>query len=108
MGPNYTMWYGCHVGGGVFEIYSSTSRDGRYWTHHHEAPSFGATRDPNHFDGRYTSTPCVLEEEDIFLLYYSARDWGNLYGAANGTIKVDAAGIYSHIGVATCERKPKK
>ena len=104
-GEALTMWYGCHVEGGVFEIYSSTSVDGETWTHHHDRPSFEATRDPNHFDGRYTSTPCVLVEDNRYLLYYSARDWGNLYGAADGTVRVDQDGIYRHIGVATCERK---
>lgn len=103
-GSDYTMWYGCHVEGGVFEIYSSTSDDGLAWKHHHNAPAFGATRDRNHFDGRYTSTPCILAEADRYLLYYSARDWGNIYGAGDGTIRVDSDGIYRHIGVALCQR----
>jgi hypothetical protein len=104
-GGDHTMWYGCHVDGGVFEIYSSTSINGETWTHHHSRPSFEATRDPNHFDGRYTSTPCVLVEKDRYLMYYSARDWGNLYGSSEGQVRVDGDGIYRHIGVATCERK---
>ena len=103
-GSAYTMWYGCHVEGGVFEIYSSTSADGVAWDHHHGAPAFAATRDADHFDGRYTSTPCVLAEAERYLLYYSARDWGNIYGAGDGTIRVDSDGIYRHIGVASCQR----
>lgn len=103
-GSDLTMWYGCHVENGVFEIYSSTSADGETWQHHHGAPAFGAARDPDRFDGRYTSTPCVLEEADRYLLYYSARDWGNIYGAGDGTIRVDRDGIYRHIGVAVCPK----
>lgn len=29
-------------------------------------------------------------------------DQGHLYGAGDGTIKVDGSGIYRHIGVAVC------
>ncbi|NKB71752.1 MAG: hypothetical protein GKR89_32150 [Candidatus Latescibacteria bacterium] len=100
----YTMWYGCHVEGGFFEIYASTSADGLHWTHHFEGPAFAAGRDPNRFDGRYTSTPCVLEEADRYLLYYSARDLGNLYGTGDGAVQVDQDGIYRHIGVAVCPK----
>ena len=100
----YTMWYGCHVADGIFEIYASTSADGLYWTHHFERSAFPATRHPDHFDGRYTSTPCVLADGDRYLLYYSARDQGNIYGAGDGTIQVDQDGIYRHIGVAVCEK----
>jgi hypothetical protein len=103
-GLDHTLWYGCHVDGGLFEIYSSTSQDGAQWTHHHDSPSFAATRNADDFDGRYTSTPCVLVEDDRYLMYYSARDLGNLYGAQDGTVRVDKDGIYRHIGVATCER----
>jgi hypothetical protein len=38
---------------------------------------------------------------------HTARDWGNLYGAGDGTIRVDSDGIYRHIGVATCPRRVK-
>lgn len=100
----YIMWYGCHVDGGVFEIFCSTSPDGLTWTHHHDRPAFGATRNPNDFDGRYTSTPCVLDDGDRYLLYYCTRDWGNLYRAGDGTIQSDGAGIYRHIGVAVCPK----
>jgi sucrose-6-phosphate hydrolase SacC (GH32 family) len=102
----YVMWYGCHVDKGLFEIYRSTSEDGKIWTHHHGVPAFPATRQPNDFDGRYTSTPCVLDDGDRLLLYYSARDFGNLFGAGDGTLRHDAAGIYRHIGVA--EGKPAR
>ena len=47
-----------------------------------------------------TSTPCVLDDEDRYLMYYSARDLGNIYGAGDGTVRADSAGIYRHIGVA--------
>ena len=97
---DYTMWYGCHVDGGRFEIYCSTSSDGLAWTHHREAPSFPASRTPDRFDGRYTSTPCIVEEEDRYLMYYSARDWGNLYGSDDGAVRCDVEGIYRHIGLA--------
>jgi sucrose-6-phosphate hydrolase SacC (GH32 family) len=100
----YTMWYGCHVEGGIFEIFSSTSTDGLNWTDHFDQAAFPATRDPNHFDGRYTSTPCVVDDKDRYLLYYSARDQGNIYGAGDGTIQVDQDGIYRHIGVAVCAK----
>lgn len=96
----YTMWYGCHVEGGFFELFCSVSEDGLTWTHHCDRSAFPATRCPDDFDGRYTSTPCVLQEDDRYLLYYSARDLGNIYGASDGTIKVDRDGIYRHIGVA--------
>jgi len=100
----YTMWYGCHVTGGFFEIYCSTSNNGQTWTHHREKAAFPATRNGNHFDGRYTSTPCVIDDGDRYLLYYSARDMGNLYGASDGTIAFDGSGIYRHIGVAIGEK----
>lgn len=96
----YVMYYASHLEGEVFEIHASTSPDGREWTHHHDAPAFPATRDPNDFDGRYTSTPCVVPDGDRYLLYHSTRDWGNLYGAGDGTVRHDARGIYRHIGVA--------
>jgi hypothetical protein len=34
------------------------------------------------------------------LLYYSARDLNNLYGAGDHTVRHDSAGVYQHIGVA--------
>ena len=100
----YTMWYGCHVDGGIYEIFCSTSEDGLTWVHHLDAPALPATRNPNDYDGRYTSTPCVLDDGDRYLMYYSTRDCGNLYRAGDGTIKTDGAGIYRHIGVAVCPK----
>lgn len=96
----YTMWYACHVGGSLFEIFCSTSEDGLSWNHHLEEPVLPATRDPNDFDGRYTSTPCVLDDGDRYLMYYCTRDHGNLYGAGDGTVLFDRGGVYRHIGVA--------
>jgi len=104
LGGDYTMWYGCHVEGGAFEIFCSTSADGLAWERHHEEPAFAATRNPNDFDGRYTSTPCVVDDGDRYLLYYSARDCGNLYRGGDGTIKADGSGVYRHIGVAICPK----
>ncbi len=103
-GGQHIMWYGGHVAGGIFEIYCSTSNDGLAWVHHRQKPAFAATRDRNVFDGRYTSTPCVIEEETRYLLYYSARDWGTLFGAEDGTVQCDGSGIYRHIGVAVLPR----
>jgi len=97
---SYTMWYGCHVESGFFEIYCSTSSGGLRWQHHRDRPAFPATRNPNDFDGRYTSTPCVLSLGDEYRLYYSARDMGNLYGSGDGCVRADGAGVYRHIGVA--------
>ena len=97
----YVMFYASHlVNGDEFEMHCATSPDGREWTTHHDVSSFPATRHPDDFDGRYTSTPCVLDCGDRYRLYYSARDWGTLYGAGDGTVKVDSHGIYRHVGVA--------
>ena len=100
----YIMWYGCHVDGGIYEIFCSTSEDGLTWTHHLDEPTLPATRNPNDIDGRYTSTPCVLDDGDRYLMYYCTRDLGNLYRAGDGTIKTDGAGIYRHIAVAVCPK----
>ena len=107
----YTMWYGRSRRETIgknhrvpFEVYCSTSIDGFNWTHHHEEAALAATESPDTFDGRYVSTPCVLDDGDRYLMYYSARDWGNLYGAGDGTVLSDGAGIYRHIGVAVCPK----
>ena len=106
-GSGYTMWYGRSQRETLgknrdvpFELYCSTSSDGMNWAHHHEKAALPATESPDDFDGRYVSTPCVLDDGDRYLLYYGARDWGNLYRAGDGTILADSAGIYRHIGVA--------
>ena len=96
----YLMWHGAHVPGGKFEIFMATSSDGETWNAHHEQPAFSAADDRDRFDGRYVSTPCVLQEENRWLLYYSARDWSNDYVAGDGSKRSDAAGVYRHIGVA--------
>lgn len=100
----YTMWYGRTADKSVFEIYCSTSTDGLHWTNHHDDAALPATRDPGTFDSRYTSAPCVVDDGDRYLMYYSARDVGQLYGAADGTLRADKAGIYRHIGVAVSEK----
>ena len=96
----YVMWHGAHVSGGKFEIFMATSPDGETWCPDHERPAFCASNDRDRFDGRYVSTPCVLPEEDRWLLYYSARDWSNEYIAGDGSRRSDGAGVYRHIGVA--------
>ena len=107
----YTMWYGRSRRETIgknhrvpFEVYCSTSIDGLNWTHHHEKAALAATESPDDFDGRYVSTPCVLDDGDRYLMYYGARDWGNLYGAGDGMVLSDRAGIYRHIGVAVCPK----
>ena len=97
----YHMWIGGHVTGqGRFEIFSATSEDGTRWETHFDQPSFPATRDCEKFDGRYTSTPCVLKERDRYLLYYSARDCNDEYTDGEGRKLIDRSGVYAHIGVA--------
>ena len=70
--------------------------------YHLDAAALPATRSENDFDGRYTSTPCFLEDDDRYLMYYSARDWGTAYTAGDGSTRTDKAGIYRHIGAAVC------
>ena len=47
----------------------------------------------------------MLDDGDRYLMYYSTRDWGNLYRAGDGTIKTDGAGIYRDIVVAVCSKE---
>lgn len=100
-GSKHFMWYGCHVAGGKFEIYCSTSVDGHQWKLQHEQVAFPVSDDRDRFDGRYTSTPCVVRTRDLWLLYYSARDWNNEYVRPDGTKGHDNSGVYAHVGVAT-------
>ena len=95
----YYMWYGCHVPGG-FELFCSTSKDGTRWDPQQKQPAFPARKDRAAFDGRYTSTPCVVRRPDRYLLYYSARDWKTTYIDGKGRRRKDNAGVYAHIGVA--------
>lgn len=94
------MWYGCHVAGGMFEIYAATSRDGLDWSVNHNKAAFPAAADRNRFDARYTSTPCVVRIGQRHLLFYSARDRQNGFTDSKGRKRRDGAGVYSHIGVA--------
>jgi hypothetical protein len=96
----YVMWYGCHLAGGKFEIFSATSTDGTRWELNHEQPAFGAAPRKDRFDSRYTSTPCIVRSGDRTLLYYSARDLQNEYRDGQGKLRRDSAGVYAHIGVA--------
>jgi hypothetical protein len=97
----YYMWYGGHVAEGHFELFCAESADGTDWTIDHERSAFPAARKTSRFDGRYTSTPCVLVEGDRLLLYYSARDLTNEYIDGNGKRRRDGSGVYRHIGIAT-------
>ena len=63
-------------------------------------PAFPPTGNQDDFDGRYTSTPCVLRAAEGLLMYYSARDWKNTYTRPDGTQGRDNAGVYGHIGLA--------
>ena len=103
-GGSLALFYGCHRSGedgGCFELFCSTSADGgAQWVHHAESV-LPATRDQCDWDGRYTSTPHVMRDrQGRLLLYYSARDWGTLYAAGDGTVQADSEGVYRHIGVA--------
>ncbi len=100
-GERYFMWYGGHVAGGRFELFCAESADGSTWKTDHQRPAFPAATDKNRFDGRYTSTPCVVPESDRMLLFYSARDLSNEYLDGEGKTRRDGAGVYQHIGVAT-------
>lgn len=100
----YLMWYGGHVAGGIFELFCAESTDGSKWITQHERPAFPASRDKTRFDGRYTSTPCVIEEADRYLMYYSARDWKSDYVTPDGKKGRDGAGVYAHVGVAVCPK----
>ena len=96
----YYMWYGCHVAGGKFELFCATSADGTQWNTNHHRPAFPAAADRERFDGRYTSTPCIVRVGPRWLLYYSARDWQNEYVDAQGRKRRDGSGVYADIGVA--------
>jgi len=96
----YSMWYGCHVAGGKFELFYANSDDGKHWHVDHTQPAFPAAQDKKRFDGRYTSTPCIVRTGKRLLLYYSARDWKSEYIDIKGRKRRDGSGVYSHIGVA--------
>ncbi|MCH9652408.1 MAG: hypothetical protein K0U86_18150 [Planctomycetes bacterium] len=101
----YYMWHASHVPNGHTEIFCDESADGSTWTTHHKTAAFPASRESKLFDGRYTSTPCVLVEKDRYLLYYSARDLSNDYIGGDGKKHSDGAGVYQHIGVAVFPRR---
>ena len=83
----------------------TTSTDGSKWNVDHEHAAFPARKIKTAFDGRYTSTPCVVRMPDRYLLYYSARDWKATYTDSLGRKRKDGAGIYAHIGVAVLPRR---
>lgn len=99
-GDALRMWYGCHIAGGKFEVFSATSADGLNWKVNHEQAAFPAAADKTRFDARYTSTPCVVRAKQRYFMFYSARDWQNEFVDGKGQKRRDGAGVYSHIGVA--------
>ena len=117
----HEMWFGCHRpaeqdaaiwrNASHFEIFSAVSDNGHQWRVVGDGqPSFTASRDRNLFDGRFVSTPCVVTAPPTHpqgpqrrLMFYSARDCGQIYAAGDGTLAFDSAGIYRHIGVAISE-----
>ena len=111
-GGSLALFYGCHRSaedGGCFELFCSTSADGGAQWVHHEESVLPATRDQCDWDGRYTSTPHVMRDrQGRLLLYYSARDWGTLYAAGDGTVQADSEGVYRHIGVAVAAAQSGK
>ncbi len=96
----FLMLYGCHLDGGRFEIFHATSNNGTVWITHHEKPFFAASGDGARFDGRYTSTPCMIKDGDRVLLYYSGRPLQNEYRLPDGSLASDGQGVYCGIGVA--------
>jgi predicted GH43/DUF377 family glycosyl hydrolase len=99
-GKTFYMWYGGHLAGGMFEIFCATSQDGTHWQTDHEHAAFAAAAGKKAFDSRYTSTPCVLKQDNRYLLFYSARDWKTEYIDAQGRKRIDKSSPYAHIGVA--------
>ena len=97
---SFLMLYGCHVDGGRFEIFHATSDDGTKWITHHDEPFFAASGDVKRFDGRYTSTPCIVKDGEKYLLYYSGRPLQNEYRLPDGSLATDGCGVYCGIGVA--------
>ena len=101
-GGALTLWFGCHrppdhgaaacwPGITHFEIFAAHSADGgRHWAlsseHSPPSPDFSASRSRDAFDGRFVSTPCVVTAPASAgrparrLMYYSARDCGQLSG----------------------------
>ncbi|MBI3987319.1 MAG: hypothetical protein HY343_10380, partial [Lentisphaerae bacterium] len=94
------MLHGAHVPDKRFEIFGATSRDGRDWTCRHDVPVLPATRRPDSFDGRYTSTPCIVRDGRRLLFFYSARPPQNTYVDGEGHERQDRCGVYNSIGVA--------
>lgn len=103
---SYTMWYGGHIAGGQFELFAAHSKDGTHWNIDHRRPVFPAAPGKTAFDSRYTSTPCVVDLPDRYLLYYSARDWNTEYIDSQGQKRRDNSSPYSHIDVAVIEKQP--
>ena len=103
-GGRYVMLFGSHLPGTGFELFHALSTDGSHWEADFEHCVLPASRDEARFDGRYTSTPCVVAERDRLLLYYSARPLQDEYVGGDGARRVDGCGIYNAIGVAWSEQ----
>ncbi len=97
------MVYGSHLKDGSFQIFAAISKDGVKWTNCFETPFFGISTNKSNFDGRYVSTPRVIVEKKRLILYYSSRDWSNVFIDLNNKKWYDSAGFYTHIGVAYVE-----
>lgn len=102
----WLMWYGAHIAGNRFAVYGARSADGHTWTTEPGGPVLPPSGVAHAFDGRYTSTPCVLIERDRWLLYYSGRSLTDEYHAGDGTIKRDTCGVYHGLGVAVLPGGP--
>ena len=95
------MLFGGHVADGGFELFCAGSDDGTAWQSALDRSCFPASGVAGQFDGRYTSTPCVVVEENRCLLYYSGRSLDNEYLDGAGNRRVDESGVYSAVGVAS-------
>lgn len=103
---HYHMWYGGHTAK-RFELFHATSADGTKWTTDHQNPAFPARSAKEFFDSRYTSTPCIVDLPNRYLLYYSARDMRTTYTDKQGRKRQDKSGIYAHIGLAVMRKDGK-
>lgn len=99
----YIMLHGGHDNNRGFAIFSASSADGLAWEPHHQSPMLPPSGVDDAFDGRYTSTPCLLRVQGEHLLYYSGRSLATTYTAPDGTIHIDRQGVYAGIGLTRYE-----
>jgi predicted GH43/DUF377 family glycosyl hydrolase len=96
------MWFGSHHkdrSTGSYDVTFAHSGDGLHWEQT-GSPVFPSNPDTTAFDGRYTSTPQVLNLPGRYAMYYSARDMEVEWVTPDGRRGVDGAGVYEHIGYA--------